>query len=173
MAAAALAIGTGIQMYGSYKSGMDKQAAYEAEAANKVAQAAQVEIAANREIELTGERFRRYAGAQKMAFSRSGVQLGTGSPLEVLEQTAADAMGEIISIRNAANYRKTSLLTEGIYAREFGQQAADAGILGAIGAGFSGIGKNPYLFDSPRVTTPSVGSSVGGSTGRSLGGSIK
>lgn len=147
MAAAALAIGAGLSAYGSITAGMEKNQAYQLEAANKRAQAAQVDIAARREEELTARRYDKVAAAQKVAFGRSGVQVGTGSPLEALELTAVEKMDEIRSIRDAARYRKSSLLTESLYSERLGQQAENAGYLGALQAGVGAFSKNPYSYD--------------------------
>ena len=151
MAAAALVIGAGISAYGSYSAGEAKQRAYQMEAAAKRAQAAQVEIATNREVDLTQRRYERVRGAQASAWGRSGVQIGTGSPLMAMEETAADAASEILAIKNAGTYRKTSLLTEGILSGYLGDQAYQQGVLGAIGGGMSAFSKNPYSYDSGSI----------------------
>ena len=147
MGAEALAIGTGIQAFTSIQSGQMKKQAYEMEAQGKMAQAAQVDIAANRDIELTMRRFQRVQGAQISGFGRSGVQL-TGSPLLQLEATAADAQDEMKAIRDAANYRKSTLLTEGQFSNILGQQAEDAGYWGAAGSVLTGVARNPYSYDN-------------------------
>jgi hypothetical protein len=130
MSAAALAIGTGLSAYGSYRSGVDKKNAYEFESNAKMAQAAQVDIAANREIELTQRRYERVRSSQISSFGRSGVQL-SGSPLLQLEETAANAMDEIRTIKEASRYRKSTLEIESGLSSALGDQAERAGMLGA------------------------------------------
>lgn len=149
MAATALVIGAGIQAYGSYQSGQDKAFAYRMEAAGKRAQASQVEIAANREVSLAERKYERVRGAQMSAWGRSGVQVSTGSPLLAMEETAANAFDEIRSIRDAARYRKTTLLTEGVLDDYNADSSESAGMLGALGAGFGAFSKNPYSYDQP------------------------
>lgn len=146
MSGLALGIGTAIQAYGSLQQGAQKQQALIAQAANKRSQAAQVEVAANREIDLTQRRFEKVKSAQISAFGRSGVQI-SGSALEVLEDTAANAFDEIQSIRDAAAYRKQVLGTEAQYSDILADQAMEAGQLGALGSVVDAFAKNPYSYD--------------------------
>lgn len=134
MAAAIPFIGAGISAYGSLQQGEAQKTAYEMEAAAKRAQSAQVDISADREIELAKRRADRTKSAQMVAFGKSGVLATTGSPLELMEQTAADAVDEMTAIRNAANYRKGSLLTEAGLSSYKGAQAEDASYYGAAGS---------------------------------------
>lgn len=134
MAAAIPLIGAGISAFGTLQQGQAQKTAYEMEAQAKRAQGAQVDIAADREIELTKRRLERTQGAQMVAFGKSGVLATTGSPLQIMEETAANAVDEMTAIRNAANYRKGSLLTEAGLSQYLGQQAEDASYYGAAGS---------------------------------------
>ncbi len=162
MAAAIPFIGMGLGAYGSMSQGLDQQAAYEAQAANKRAQAAEVEIAADRELELTERRGKEVQGAQAMAFGRSGVQVGTGSPLEIMEQTAADTASEMSAIRHAASYRNLSLLTEGLYSQGLGDQAMKAGFIGAGTSIVNGAGNMNRDSGRVRRANQSQGGFYGG-----------
>lgn len=142
MAAAIPFIGAGISAMGALQQGQAQKNAYEMEAAAKKAQGAQVDIAADREIELTRRRLEKTQGAQAVAFGKSGVQVGTGSPLEIMEETAANAVDEMTAIRNAAKYRKGSLLTEAGLSQYLGQQAEDASYYGAGGSILGAFGGN-------------------------------
>jgi hypothetical protein len=146
MAAAALILGTGISAYGAIKSGQEKKRAYDMEAQAKVAQAAQVDLAANREIELTERRYERTKSAQISAFSRSGVEL-SGSPLLALEESAANAFDEVRSIQMAASYRKSTLGDEARISSFLGNEAEEAGYLSGAGSILTGVSQNPYLYD--------------------------
>lgn len=148
MAAAALAIGTGLSAYGAISSAQAKKTAYEIEAQAKESQAEQVELSARREIELTDRRYNRTKNAQLVAFGRSGVQL-TGSPLLIMEESAADAFDEIESIKQAAAYRKQTLRTEAGLSRYLGDEAELAGYLSGATSILTGVAKNPYSYDSP------------------------
>lgn len=147
MSAAALAIGTGISTYASIAGGEAKKSAYELEARAKENQSAQVELAAQREINLTQRRYERTRDAQFAAFGKSGVQL-SGSPLLLMEESAADAFDEITSIRQAADYRKQTLSTEAGLSRFMGDQAELAGYLSGATSILTGVSKNPYAYDS-------------------------
>lgn len=151
MAAAIPLIGAGISAYGALQQGAAQKTAYEMEAAAKVAQSAQVDIAADREIALTKRRLERTQGAQLVAFGKSGVLATTGSPLEQMEEAAALAADEMTAIRGAANYRKGTLLTEAGLSRYLGGEAEDASYYNAAGGILGGVSKNPYLYDSPRL----------------------
>ncbi len=148
MGAAALAIGAGIQAYSSIKKGMDESAGYKAAALNKQAQAAQVAIATDRQVLLTQDRFDKIRNAQAVAVGRSGTAL-SGSNLAQMETTAAEAVSQISAIRDAGNYHRSSILTEGLYDNQLAGQAESAGYLGALGAGLGAVAKNPYSYDTP------------------------
>lgn len=147
MAAAIPLIGAGITAYGALSQGQAQKTAYEMEAAAKNAQAAQVEIAAGREIELAKRRAEKTQAAQLVAFGRSGVLATTGSPLEIMEQTAADAMDEMTAIRNAADYRKSTLYSEASLSSFLGNEAEDASYYNAAGGILTAVGGNPYIYD--------------------------
>lgn len=151
MSAAALAIGTGLSAYGNITAGEAKKEAYEMEARAKVSQAAQVGMAADREVELTERRFRLNQSAQMVAFGRSGVQATAGSPLMMMEESAAQAFEEIHSIRQAERYRKSTLYSEAGMSRRMGDDAELAGYLSGAGSILTGFAKNPYSYDAPRM----------------------
>ncbi len=134
MAAAIPFIGAGISAFGALQQGQAQKNAYEMEAAAKRAQGAQVDIAADREIDLTKRRLDKTQAAQMVAFGKSGVLATSGSPLALMEETAANAVDEMTAIRNAAKYRKGSLLTEAGLSQYLGQQAEDASYYGAGGS---------------------------------------
>lgn len=136
-----------VQGVASYQQGQDQAYGYRMEAASKRAQAAQVQIAADREIALQERRFDKVKNAQAAAIGASGVQL-QGSPLAQMEEAAANHVSEVLSISNAAKYRKSTLLTEGIMSEYHAQAAEDAGFLGFMGAGLGAVTKNPYAYDS-------------------------
>lgn len=168
MAQAALIIGTGLSVMGSLRSGQQKQEAYEFEARAKQAQAAQVDISAQKDIEILDRRARQFRGAQLSAIGRSGVQV-SGSPLLQLEETAANAYDEMQSIRRAAAYRKSTLLTESRFSSILGDQAREASYYDAAGGILSGIARNPYVYDK-KVSNPySYWDNSGGNSGPGIG----
>lgn len=139
--AAILAVGTGVQAYSAYKEGQDKKYAYEMEAGFKRQQSAQVELAALREIDITRQRGERVKQGQLAAFGSSGVSVSSGSPLLQLEETAGSIFEETNAIRQAAEYRKSTLLSESGFSSVLGDQAERAGYLGAAGSVLTGASR--------------------------------
>ena len=139
--------GSLLSAYGAVSAGEARKTAYEAEARAKESQAAQVDLAANRELELTERRYQRVKSAQITAFGRSGVQL-KGTPLMILEETAADAYDEMESIRQAAAYRKQTLSTEAGLSRFLGDEAEMAGYISGASSVLTSFSRNPYMYDS-------------------------
>lgn len=150
MAAAVLVAGAGVGAYGALKEGEDKKHAYEMEAGFKRQQAAQVELAALREIDLTIERGESVKQAQIASFGASGVQATAGSPLMQMEETAGRTFSEMRAIRQAADYRKSTLLSEAGFSSQLGHQAINASYVGAAGSVLTAASKNPYLYDAPK-----------------------
>lgn len=145
-------IGGGVlKAYGDYQNGQDLSQGYQLSAAAKRAQAAQVEIAMNRELDVTERKFQLVRQAQFSAIGRSGVML-RGSPLAQMEEAAANHVSEMMAIRQAGSYRKTSLLTEGLVDERKSVQAENAGTLSAFGDLLGVASQNPYTYDSPRIT---------------------
>jgi hypothetical protein len=165
--AAILAVGSGVSAYAAYKEGQDKKYAYEMEAGFKRQQAAQVELAALREIDLTMSRADKVKNAQLAAFGSSGVAATSGSALMQYEETAASAFEEVTAIQQAAAYRKGTLLSEAGFSGVLGDQAEFAGNLGAAGSILTMVSKNPYSYDAPRIRS-TKGNQAGG--GFSSGG---
>lgn len=139
MAAAAIAVGAGISMISSYNAGIDKENAYELEASSRRAQSNEVQIGANREIQLTQQHYAQVKGAQEAAIGSSGTTM-SGTNLMQLETSARNAYDQISSIQQAANFRSGTLLTDAEQSGVLGQQAYNAGIYGAVGAGINGYG---------------------------------
>lgn len=149
MSGAALAIGAGMQAYGSFSQGIQKRDAYQSQAAQKRATAAEVQIGADREIQLATQAAGRTRAAQITSFGKSGVSVSSGSPLAVLEQSASNAFDQVNSIQQQADYRKSTLEVDAQQSGILGDQAYDAGVLGMFGAGVGAFSKNPYSYDQP------------------------
>jgi len=149
--AGALLIGAGLQAYSAIKSGEEKKAAYQTEAFLKQRQAAQVDLAVQREIELTRQRAEIVKGSQLSSFGRSGVQATAGSTLIEMENTAANAASEMMAIRQAGEYRKNTLLDEASFSDSLGKEAADAGYFSAGQSVLTAASKNPYSYDAKRI----------------------
>lgn len=149
-----------VQGLGAYQAGQDQAYGFRMSAAAKRAQAAQVQVAADREEALSERRYDKVRNAQLTAIGASGVQL-RGSPLAQMEETAANHVSDVLAIRNAASYRKSTLLTEGMLDEYQAGAAENAGFLGFLGAGLGAVSKNPYTYDSPRKANQAQGGFYG------------
>ncbi len=138
MAAVAL-VGAGISAYSAYQAGEDKKQAYELEAQSRRAQSAQVEIGAQRDIDLTQQHADMVKGAQISAVGSSGTTL-SGTNLRMLEQTAKNAFDQINSIKQASDFRKNTLLVDAGQSDYLGGEASRAGTLSAAGSLVSAYG---------------------------------
>ena len=163
MSATALVLGQGLQAYSSYMGGVERQAAYNLQAQSRVAQAMQVQIGADRELRVLQRKGEMIQGAQVSAYGHSGVQATSGSPLLQMEQTKQNVMEEMQAVADAANYHKTSLLTDAYADNVFGQQAYNSGVLGAVGAGVGVFSKNPTLTTFRAAPSASQGGFYDGS----------
>lgn len=88
-AAAAAVVGTGMQMYSQYQEAQAQQEAAEARAAAKRAQAEELAARATFNIATTIKDGEELEGQQTAGFAGSGVAVGEGSALSVLEETDA------------------------------------------------------------------------------------
>lgn len=149
-AVAVLAIGAGISAYASYQQGIEKQQSFEFQAAARRAQAAQTQVAANRDISLIQRQGDIVSGAEKAAFGQSGVTT-QGSPLIQLEQTAAVTREKINATQENASYNEANSLGESSYDTIEGNQAYQAGELGAFGSVLTGASRAFGAGNSPRV----------------------
>lgn len=93
-----------------------------------------------REAEIHKDRTRKLLGAQRAAYGASGVRVGSGTPLEMIDLTAKEAEAERKDIQKGYGYRQDVLDTA----------SRRAGLTGGIEAGgtlLSGAGeyaKSPY-----------------------------
>lgn len=168
MSGAVLGIGSAISAYGSYEGGVQKQQAYEFEASSKRAQAAQIQIGADRQTEVLGRQYEVIHGAQVSAYGHSGVSATSGSPLLAMEQTKANAMERIQAVNAAALYNKNTVLQEGAQDQVLGNQAYNAGVMGVFTSMFGAVSKNPYSYDQPSSAVTSGGGGSGYSVGSGM-----
>lgn len=163
-----MAVGTGTQVYGQYKQGKAAQAAGEAEAraAESAAQLLETRSGVSRQrasdaITLGAEeesdfrsQVRGFFGTQRVGFAGQNVDLTTGSPRAVTDETLR--MGELDALRLRTNAKRTSeaYLSEaadyeqqarnaregGAYALEAGNAASTAANIGAVGSIIGGAG---------------------------------
>jgi hypothetical protein len=133
--------GTGVQAYGQYQAGQDQASAqdYNAEVDRNEALAAK-DKATQDEI-LSRERSRRIIGMQRAAYGKAGVDISTGTPLDVMAQAAADAELDALNIRYAGEMLSNKYLNQASQLDWLAPKTATAGILNAGGTILSGAGR--------------------------------
>lgn len=150
MGAEALIIGTGISAIGSLKAASDQASALEVQARSRLIAARQAEAAGLREAEVLERKGKRIMGAQVSAFGRSGVTL-EGSPLLMLEETAANISEEISARLASARFRASTLRAEGEMDFERAGQVRTSGFLQAGATIISGFGRRSLIEDRPSI----------------------
>lgn len=154
ISAAASVLGTGVSAFGQVQAGQAAKAAGDYNAAvarnNQIVAEQQAADAQRRgDVAETEQRrkVRMLAGTQRAALAASGVQLDSGTALDILGDTAA--MGELdaLTIRNNAEREAYGYRVQGVnFGAEAGlqsmrgQSAMTSGLIGAGGTVLSGAG---------------------------------
>lgn len=146
LANALMGVGTAVSAVSSYQQGKAQAAAYNAQAAAddqnaKIAakQAEQAAASGASEERATRQRGAAVAGAQRAAYSASGLDIGAGSPLDVLGDTMYQTELDALNVRrDSANTVWGYQVQEGNYKnsasanRSAASNAKRAGKLGAV-----------------------------------------
>ena len=148
MGAEALVAGTLISAIGSVKSAQDQADALEQQAQARFLTAKQAELSAKREAEMAARKGEKIKGAQISAFGRSGVTL-EGSPLMMLEETAANISEEISAILASARFKAGTISAEGQLDLVKAGQTRTAGYLQAGGSILTGAARFGMINDAP------------------------
>lgn len=125
--AAILAVGIGITLLSQSREAKQKAEAEREDAFLRDLQAIQVEKSAERDVRLLRTRGQKIKGEQIGAIAASGIEL-SGTPLQLIEDTAFAVESEISAIREGARFR-ASQIRAGAEARR--RRAED--IEGAVG----------------------------------------
>jgi hypothetical protein len=141
-ALAASVVGTGLSVMGQISQANAAEAAAEANA-----KTAQQEAAWRREAyKEEGYKLSREKNAmlqeQKSMYGAAGIDISTGSPLDVMAQTAAEYERDIGMYGIAANQAMVKGENEASIYRYMGKRAKTAGWLGAGSTLLSGLGKS-------------------------------
>ncbi len=124
-----MAIGAGLEVAGQYQQAKARksQAEYNAEAARRQAEAVSAQ---GRLEQYKLERQKRLAGgAQRALYAKAGVNLYSGSPLEVLADTAAQYDIDLATSKYNTAVGVSNYGYESAYNRYAGRQAMKAGYL--------------------------------------------
>lgn len=141
------AAGTVAQGVAAYSAAKDNAAAYESQAGVKEAQAQQAARRGGYRSRLIAEKEREVAGAQRAALGGAGVDINTGSPLDLAADTAFKAGRDIgIEQYNAQleqwgfNAEANALKDQAKATRRSGRNALVGSVLGAGASLLTGAG---------------------------------
>ena len=144
VAVAISVVGTAISATGTYEAGQSQKAAadYNAKVQNNAAKDALQRGADS--AEQNTEKTRRLLATQNATMGANGLVTSTGTPLDILTNTAG--LGELDSLRllNNAQRDASGLTTQANLTQFQGNQAADAGTLGAAATVLGGASKAYY-----------------------------
>lgn len=130
--------GSAVTAYAQLQQGEAQAAGYEQQAYLKRLQAAESMKASEREAGLSIKRGDQIRDSQASAFGRSGVQVGTGTPMEQMAKTLAEARDESNAILEAGAYRKFTSDYEGAMSLTMAGQARYGAKLSALGSVITG-----------------------------------
>jgi hypothetical protein len=156
------AIGTGVSIYSQQQQG--KVAANAAEANAKMAQqqAANLDLENRENIRRQRIENQRLLSRQRAGFAASGVQIGTGTPLEVQAETAGILELDLLDQNRASQIQQSNLFYQASADRASAANYRSAANLNSAGSLFSGaasIGGSYYgmsrqgVFSSTGSTT--------------------
>lgn len=122
------------------------QAGFASEKANKYnakvmeANAQAAERAANYKAQILQRQHRQLMGHQRAMYSKAGVDLGSGSPLDVLTEDAGLMAEDVFMTRYQGEVEATGFRNQARAYRQQGKNAKMGGIFGTIGTLVGGLG---------------------------------
>lgn len=144
-ALAATAVGAGVQAYGQYQQGKTARKVGEFNAKVAENQAIQADMDARENMRRKRAENKRALSMQRARFAKSGVAIGTGTPLEVQAETAGLLEMEALEIGRQGEIRKNTLLSQGKLERAAGRSAYSAGLISGGATLLSGAGQTAYM----------------------------
>lgn len=134
-------VGTGLSAYGMYRQGESAKAAagFNEDVAAANAEAARSKAAYEEEVQR--EKLKRMMGRTRALYAKAGVNLDEGSPLLSLMQQTEEAERDAQAIRYNGDVAATQALNQGRLAAFQGNQAYQAGMIGAGSTFLTGMGK--------------------------------
>lgn len=123
---------TGFKAYGEYRAGRAQQQIDEFNA--RIAEFEAIDAIRRGEDEAYrfGEKVRKFIGTQKASYAGQGVDVTTGSPLDVMADTARAGELDRLMIMNNAAKEAWGFRTQGIGYRMSGQLAKQRGTYSAL-----------------------------------------
>jgi hypothetical protein len=138
--ASVAAIGSLTSAAGSISAGMAQANAAKFDQQVDANNARQAEQAADAQAVVSQQTTDQKLGQQKVAYGASGVDVNTGSPVDVMTSTAAQARLDALNLRYGGRMTARSDLESGQLAAYQGSEAETAGFLGAAGTLLTGAG---------------------------------
>lgn len=131
---------TAIQALGAIQQGKAAQSAANYNAQVMETNAANERSASNQREEAQRRQARMVLGQQRAAFAQSGTGL-EGSAADVMQQSAADAELDALTMRYEGDMRASGLMAQAGMERYEGRQARKAGNAQALGSILGGVSK--------------------------------
>lgn len=133
------AIGMGLQAFGSFEASQATASALgeQASAARRNAKMAKLE--AQFEAEARVIQARKMMGEQVTDFAAAGVS--GGSPFAVMSESLVNAEMDRLSVLFGGNIRSRNFMAEAEGKAKAARRTREAGVIGLLGAGFSGSAK--------------------------------
>jgi hypothetical protein len=148
------AAGAAYSAYAQYQAGRYSQQVGQVNAELARRAAADATIRGNNEEAALRERNNRLMGAQRAAYAASGVDLASGTPLDVLSSSAGVGELEALTVRNNAAREAYGYTAQATQYEAEGRLAGYRGTTGAIGSLLSGIGTTASLAAMIPKTVP-------------------
>jgi len=157
MANALLVAGAaGYSAYAQNEAGKQQKKLADRNAANLDASADDTIDRGNQEAIALKRRARGLRGKQRAALAGSGVDVGSGTALDLQEETTALSEADASQIRENAFNQAWGIRTQAGYEREAGMYARRGARNNAIGTLLGGAGSSAqayYTYDAPRIAT--------------------
>ena len=149
MAAAAIAGGTALNVYGKIEAGRQQRKALNEQADNLELQASETIARADINKKATIKSSKQFAETQKAGFAKGGAEVSAGTSLKVLEDTASKLAEQLINLDRETRFNVEQLRRGATSARRAGKQAQKAALIGAGGSILSGAGQAKTAFSAP------------------------
>lgn len=142
--------GAGLSAIGTLQAADARSKAADYEARISEEQAGQVEVAAAERARMTRKAGRQLTGTEAALYAKSGVQVGTGTPLEIMAASAREVELDALKTEyagrvEATNLRRQAVLTR--YGAKIGKREAS---IGSVGTLLSGGGRALLIGSSGR-----------------------
>jgi len=154
--------GTAVSAYGTYRGGQEQKGAYEYYARVAQAESVVARQKATREEEISRLKVRRLMGTQRAMFAAAGVDIGEGTPLSIMVDTAREGEKEAQYIKWGGATEEARWLNEARLRKMYGRIVGRAGRTKALSQFATGLGKLSTEWYKPKTTTKPTSPTFGG-----------